>query len=208
MGGAQPKSREIARRLLALGLSVIPIPRPRPGTPQGMPGDGKVPALAWGEYQKRLPTEQEIDEWFGPAPMNLAVITGAISGVVVIDADDRDALRWLVRRLPYTPWQTQTARGFHLWYRYPNVRVSNRARLETREGRLAIDVRGDGGFVIAPGSIHASGAECVEAETGTRHATEYPCSGRAGWLAGSAAPHPRRCRNLLVASPSRAPAPI
>jgi hypothetical protein len=38
------------------------------------------------------------------------------------------------------------------------VRVGNRARIETRDGRLAIDVRGDGGYVIAPASIHASGA--------------------------------------------------
>ena len=63
----------------------------------------------------------------------------------------------------YTPWQTKTARGYHLWYRYPAVHVGNRARLETRDGRLAIDVRGDGGFVIAPGSLHASGAEYREA---------------------------------------------
>jgi hypothetical protein len=128
-----------------------------------MRGDGKVPAIAWREYQTRHPTEHEIREWFGVAAMNIAVITGAISGVVVVDADEREALRWVVRRLPYTPWQTQTARGFHLWYRCPDVRVQNRARLETPEGRLAIDVRGDGGFVIAPGSIHASGAEYLEA---------------------------------------------
>jgi hypothetical protein len=154
---------QIALRLLALGLSVIPVPRPRQGVAQGLPGDGKVPALAWREYQMRLPAEGEVREWFGAEPMNLAVITGAISGIVVIDADDREAVRWVGRRLPYTPWQTQTARGFHLWYRSPDVRVPNRARLETPEGRLAIDVRGDGGYVIAPGSIHASGAEYLEA---------------------------------------------
>lgn len=156
------KSLQIAHRLLGLGLSVIPVPRPHPGT-VGLPGDGKTPALAWRAYQTRLPTGKEIARWFGAAPMNLAVITGAISGVVVIDADDREALRWCVRRLPYTAWQTKTARGFHLWYRHPGGRVPNRARLETKDGRLAIDIRGDGGFVIAPGSLHASGAEYLEA---------------------------------------------
>jgi hypothetical protein len=152
-----------ALRLRELDLSVIPVPRPRPGVSAGEPGDGKVPAIGWRAYQTRLPTETEIRDWFGAAPMNLAVITGAISGVVVIDADEPEALRWLVRRLPYTPWQTQTARGFHLWYRYPDLRVPNRARIETQDGRLKIDVRGDGGFVIAPGSIHASGAAYLEA---------------------------------------------
>jgi hypothetical protein len=128
-----------------------------------MPGDGKVPAIAWREYQTRLPTSDELARWFTGVPMNMAVITGVISDVVVIDADDPAALRWCTRHFPYTPWQTETARGFHLWYRHPGVRVPNRARLETGQGRLAIDVRGDGGFVIAPGSIHASGAEYREA---------------------------------------------
>ena len=31
-------------------------------------------------------------------------------------------------------------------------------RESTRDGKLKIDIRGDGGFVIAPGSVHASGA--------------------------------------------------
>ncbi len=95
--------------------------------------------------------------------MNLAIITGAISDVVVIDADAPDALAWCTSNLPYTPWQTETARGFHLFYRHPGINVANRARLETRDGRLPIDCRGDGGFVIAPGSIHATGARYREA---------------------------------------------
>jgi hypothetical protein len=149
----------VAHRLLALELGVIPIPRPRPGVPPGTPGDGKVPSIPWREFQTRLPTADEIREWFGRTPMNLAVVTGAVSGVVVIDADARDALRWAVRHLPYTPWQTETARGFHLWYRHPGLHVPNRARMATQDGRLALDVRGDGGYVIAPGSVHASGVE-------------------------------------------------
>ena len=147
-----------ARDLRARGLSVIPIPRPRPGVVPGNPGDGKVPALAWREFQDRLPTDQDLARWFSRVPMNLAVVTGAISGVVVVDADSQDALRWCVRHLPRTPWQTATSRGFHLWYRYPGVRVPNRARIETRDGRLALDVRGDGGFVVGPTSLHATGA--------------------------------------------------
>lgn len=147
----------VARRLSALGFSVIPVPVPHPGVPEGQPGDGKVPILAWRDYQSRRPTLDEIDTWFGHGPMNVAVVTGTISGVVVIDADSPDALRWCTSHLTYTPWQVQTARGFHLYYRHPDVLVRNRAGLATRDGRLHIDVRGDGGFVIAPPSQHASG---------------------------------------------------
>jgi hypothetical protein len=149
---------EIAHRLRTLGLSVIPIPIARAGVPPGRPGDGKVPGIAWKDYQTRLPTAHEIDHWFDGAPMNLAIVTGAISGVVVVDADDLPALRWATKHLTYTPWQTQTSKGFHLYFRHPGVPVPNRARLNTADGKLQLDVRGDGGYVIAPGSVHASGA--------------------------------------------------
>jgi len=118
-----------ALRLFRLGFAVIPVPRPRPNAPVGTPGDGKVPVMSWREYQRRLPTETEVRAWFGAEPMNLAVITGAVSGVIVIDADSPEALRVIVRQLPYTPWQTKTARGYHLWYRHPgDLRVPNRSR--------------------------------------------------------------------------------
>ena len=203
MNPTEPMCLSVALRLLRLGLSVIPVPRPRAGVLPGRPGDGKVPAIAWREYQTRLPMEQELHGWFGATPMNVGVITGMISGVVVIDADDRESLRWLVRRLPYTPWQTKTARGFHLFYRYPDVRVPNRARLETPEGRLAIDVRGDGGFVIAAGSVHASGAEYLEAGDWSEPRERVPVFWP-GWLQRRTSPivplpHPLRPTDNVVA---------
>ena len=149
-------SLDNALSLWRLGLSVIPVPRPRPEVPPGTVGDGKVPAIAWKEFQGRRASEQEIREWFN-TEQNIAVVTGTISGVVVVDADSSEATRWIVRHLHRTPWQTRTSRGYHMWYQHPGGTVRNRARIETRDGRLAIDVRGDRGYVIAPGSLHASG---------------------------------------------------
>ncbi|MCC7181167.1 MAG: bifunctional DNA primase/polymerase [Acidobacteria bacterium] len=155
-------------------LSVIPVPRP-----DGR-HDGKVPAMAWREYQARRPTEAEIRAWFGGAPSNLAIITGALSNLVVVDADSREGLRWCVRHLPYTPWQVRTSRGYHLYFRHPGVTVRNRAKLDTRDGRIDVDVRGDGGYVIGPGSVHASGAIYLPAGDWTRDDVPrfWP-----GWLA-------------------------
>ena len=151
------------------GLSIIPIP-----PPDGR-HDGKTPAMPWREYQTRLPTEAEIREWFSSDPAaNVAVVTGAISDVVVVDADSPEAARWCTRRLPYTPWQVKTARGPHLYYRHPGVRVANRARIETNDGRLAIDVRGDSGFVIAPPSRHASGIRYAQAGDWSVPRSELP----------------------------------
>jgi hypothetical protein len=115
-----------------------------------------VPAIPWREYQTRLPTEAELATWFGGGPMNLAIVTGALSDVVVIDCDSPAAMAWAKRRLPYTPWQTKTIKGYHLFYRHPGVRITNRSRIDTHEGKVAIDVRGDGGFVIVAPSQHAA----------------------------------------------------
>ena len=193
--GAGPTSLEIAQRLLGLALSVIPVPRPRGAATPGRPGDGKVPAIKWRDYQTRLPTEQELREWFGGPPMNLAVVTGGVSGVVVVDADSTEALGWCTQHLPYTPWQTQTLRGFHLWYRHPGVQVANRARIETRNGRLAVDVRGDGGYVIAPGSVHASSATYREAGDRSVARGDVPRFWP-GWLERPRRASPTRLHNL------------
>lgn len=172
------------------GLSVIPIPRPRPGAAPGTPGDGKVPALAWRAYQTRRPTEDELRRWFS-AERNLGVITGRVSGVIVIDADSPEAVRWIVRHLPRTPWQTRTARGIHAWYRHPGTLVRNRARIETRDGRLAIDVRGDGGFVVGPGSVHASGVEYERGGDWSAPRENLPVFWL-GWLQRPGPRHPTR----------------
>ena len=148
---------EQALSLWRRGLSVIPVPRPCSGAPAQGPGDGKTPIIPWKPYQDRRPTEDEIRTWF-QHEQNIAIVTGRVSGVVVVDADSPEARRWITRHLHYTPWQTKTARGFHLFYRHPGGHVSNRAHVETSKGRLALDARGDGGYVVAPGSVHATGA--------------------------------------------------
>jgi hypothetical protein len=143
---------ELARR----GLSVIPVPRPRAGVEKGRAGDGKVPVIPWKLYQQERATEAELREWFA-TEQNLAIVTGAVSGVVVVDVDSLEALQWIGARLPRTPWQVRTSRGFHLYYRHPGRTVRNLAQLDTGSGRIALDVRGDGGYVIGPGSVHACG---------------------------------------------------
>lgn len=154
------RSLDYALALLSRGLSVIPVPLPVLGAEKGKPGDGKVPAIAWKEYQDRRALEDEVRAWFADE-QNVAVITGAVSGVVVVDADSAEALTWVRRNLLRTPWRVRTGRGLHLYYRHPGVRVPNKARLRTRDGRLQLDVRGDGGYVIGPGSRHASGNNYV-----------------------------------------------
>lgn len=92
--------------------------------------------------------------WFDRGLVNYAVVTGHISGVVVVDVDDASAFPWVRWNLPSTPWRVKTRRGFHLYYRPPEgAKVGNRAKI----AGMKLDVRGDGGYVIGAGSRHASG---------------------------------------------------
>ncbi len=145
-----------ALHLRQLGLSVIPIHAPGMPLPRGAPaGDaGKVPLIPWKEFQERQPTEQEIRSWAARWPnANLAVVTGKISGVIVLDVDGQAGVQ-TIGSLPPIPetCRSSTGRGQHIWFNHPGGTVANFVK------RLpGLDLRGDGGYVVAPPSIHASG---------------------------------------------------
>lgn len=125
------------------GFSVIPLRR-----------DNKRPWLdSWKEFQTRLPTEEEVERWFTTwHDANVGIVTGAISNIVVVDADGAEGLRWMKEHLPVTSVYVQTGKGYHGYYRHPGGRVTNSVRIEPE-----VDIRADGGYVVAPPSIHANG---------------------------------------------------
>lgn len=149
---------DVALLLHGLGLSIFPVPLPVAGTPANHPGDGKTPAsgFSWKRWQTERASADMVREWFGHST-NVAIVTGAISDLVVVDCDSEPALHWATRHLPYTPRQVRTAKGYHLSYRHPGVPVRNKARIDTGDGKMSLDLRADGGYVIGPWSLHASG---------------------------------------------------
>ena len=129
-----------------LGLSVIPI----------APED-KRPLLPWEEYQTRTATEEEIRAWWAKwAEANVGVVTGVISGLVVIDLDSieaKDKLKALLNGYDVSAVpRSRTGKGWHLFFKHPGALIPNRAGIIS-----GLDVRGDGGYVVAPPSIHPSG---------------------------------------------------
>lgn len=136
---------EWALYLRSLGLSLLPIK-----------GGTKKPAVKWEELQARQATEEELIRWL-KGDNQLAIITGEVSGVVVIDTDSAEAEIWARQNLPETPIMCQTPKGWHRYYKWPGHQVSNKARIKTDIEGLALDLRGDGGYVLAPGSLHPDG---------------------------------------------------
>ncbi|RPF47101.1 uncharacterized protein DUF3987 [Thermodesulfitimonas autotrophica] len=129
----------------ARGWSVIPL-RPR----------DKRPLLpAWSEYQNRRPVEQEIRAWWRDNPeANIGVVTGAVSGLVVLDLDGETAIVYAKEKgLPRTP-TVRTNKGYHVYFTHPGGTVPNAVSLG---GVRGLDLRGDRGYVAAPPSVHPSG---------------------------------------------------
>ena len=115
-----------------------------------IPLRGKVPTGPWSEFQKRRPSVEELErhEWPG-----VGIVTGAVSGVVVLDADSAEAVEELERRgHPPTP-MARTARGVHAYFRHPGGELPTQLGLGN-----GLDLKADGGYVVAPPSKHPSGA--------------------------------------------------
>jgi hypothetical protein len=98
--------------------------------------------------------------WWKQVPdANIAVATGKISDLVVLDVDGptgEETLAKLERKFGSLPptWQVETGKGRHIYLRYPE----NIAKVKSVAWKkLGLDVRGDGGYVIAPPSVHESG---------------------------------------------------
>jgi hypothetical protein len=122
---------------------------------------GKHPRIGGGLTAATTDVDT-IQRWWRRWPTaNIAIRTGAPSRLVVVDIDPdhggATTLRQLVRRhgeLPSAPTVRTGSGGTHLFFAHPGERVGNSA------GALGagIDIRGDGGYVIAPPSRHVSGA--------------------------------------------------
>lgn len=117
---------------------------------------GKHPAVSWGELRLGDPVPR-------PAPgAGYGLKTGAAplgSGFFVIDVDGPDAAAaFAALGVMSDTYCVQTPRGLHLYFEHPGFHVANSVSLLAK----GVDVRGDGGFVVGPGSPHRSGGTYVQ----------------------------------------------
>lgn len=121
------------------GWSIIPI-KPREKSPL---------LLSWAEFQERLPTEEEVVNWFAKWPnANIAIVTGKVSGLIVVDIDSQEGEKY------YGNIKTaisSTGKGRHLYFKHPGPEV------EINRNFPGIDIQGERAYVLAPPSIHPNG---------------------------------------------------
>lgn len=133
-------------------------------------GWGKHPLadLAPHGFKDATADPQQVERWWSRYPnANIGIATGAVSGLVVLDVDPPEGGDQLARieayHGPIPP--TLTARsgkgGQHFYLAYPGRPVGScqdvLGERATKE-MGAIDVRADGGYIIAPPSRNAAGA--------------------------------------------------
>lgn len=167
---------DVVSRLYGMGFNLIP-------------SDGKNPCIEWKPYQTQRVTPGEIKEWmsgrfrtkdgkkFWKAEiLNFALVTGAAPwsdenpGIVVVDSDDAAAEAQVQRFFPPTPMMQITGSGNKQFiYRRPSVDlvpyIGNRQKTWIDGKEYNLDVRGDGGYIMAPSSIHPGTMRLYQEET-------------------------------------------
>jgi hypothetical protein len=140
--------RRAALGLASRGLQIFPCA-----------AKAKTPATSHGLLDATVDPAILARWWAADPAFNVAIATGAASGIFIVDIDGPEAeaklraLEVINGALPPSV-EVITPRGRHIWYRMPpDADVRNSA------SKIApgIDVRGTGGYCLVPPSIHPSG---------------------------------------------------
>lgn len=136
---------DYVREYITKGFSVIPLP-----------SGSKKPVIPWTPYQSRYATDEELQDWFGnDSKNNIGIVTGKISGITVVDLDSQEAVKFAnTHCFPKTPL-VKTGKGYHAYYQYKD----GTRNFQKRDDLPGIDLRSEGGIVVAPPSIHPSGQQ-------------------------------------------------
>lgn len=137
------EEREAALALWEQGFNVLPAAR-----------GAKVPLGSWKRWQTERIPKRDVEAGFSGPPRNIFIITGQVSTLAVLDCDNQEALELWQERLgdELETAQVQTGKGWHFYWRLPEG-----AEVRGRSGD-GWDFRAEGGGVIAPPSVHPSGA--------------------------------------------------
>jgi hypothetical protein len=124
------------------------------------PNQGKHPIPMHGLNESSIEPER-IYQWWGQTPYaNVGVRCGAVSNLVVVDIDPRnggdDSWSDLIEQhgqIPHTIEALTGGGGRHIYFQHPGVKVKS---VKNALGR-GLDIKADGGYVVASPSLHASG---------------------------------------------------
>lgn len=130
------------------------------------PGKHPIAKLVPQGLKNATNDPEQIAKWWREKPYaNIGVVTGAQSGIIVLDIDVKpneqgktglDSLKEIEERegkIAHTVSAITGSGGKHYLFKYPEWHVAN----STSELAHGLDIKGDGGYVIVPPSNHVSG---------------------------------------------------
>jgi len=133
---------DTALKYRAMGLSVVP-------------QQGKNPIIKWSEFQKRLPTEDEIKQWWTDKPeAGISAVVGSISNVIVVDCDSPEAVENFEAQIPdsiIVP-TAQTPRGGRHYYFSTDQSYKKHVGIEDKT-----DLQAEGSTIVMPPSKGSNG---------------------------------------------------
>ncbi len=159
----QPDVLVSALALARRGLYVFPVDHPeldrcagigRYHDPAACTERGKHPSVPFTRDASTDP--HQVAAWFTGRPRNVGVACGP-SGLLVVDEDTDGALARYATSVGQTipdTFTVATGRGRHFYFARGGLSLGN------AEGALkgsGVNIRGEGGFVVGPGSMHATG---------------------------------------------------
>jgi putative DNA primase/helicase len=136
---------EEALKYWGMGFNVIPL----------WYGEKKPILSSWQEFQERRMTEEEVKKFFSGEEKNIGIVCGPTSGnLVAVDFDDMEVYAKATESgfLSETTLTHKSGKGVHKLYRLD--KPCGCFRID----KLKIDVKGNGGYVVAPPSWHTKAA--------------------------------------------------
>lgn len=130
--------------------------------PVAAPLRSKFPRGQWKRFQTERATERDVEDGFS-RPANVFIITGQISRLVVLDCDNQEAVDWWREKVGDVIDKTTAVRsgrdgtGFHFYFGLPEGTIVRNATVGGSDGEPSWSIRGEGGGVVAPPSVHESG---------------------------------------------------
>lgn len=168
MSQSMPTLSEEVRRAASRGWRLFPIK-----------ARDKKPPLIKGWRDLATSKLDQLEAWAVEFPgCNWGLATGPGSGVFILDVDGEpglaslNALHRQGKKIPDTLLTVNTAQGNHLYFRWPERLIVPNSVERIAPG---LDIRGDGGYVVIPPSIHPNSEQyvCVDPDEPIADAPEW-----------------------------------
>ena len=136
-----------------LGYAVVPLKE----------GTKDAPLTTFKEFQHERPTREMVIGWWNKWPSaNIAILTGKVSNLCVVDLDkykpdysEEIAIQYFPDDI-ITPMSVSPRGGNHLYFKWPGFEINGKA---AHGGLKGIDFRCDNNYIMVPPSSNGDGKE-------------------------------------------------